>query len=32
MEKNYIISESELRDLLTNTYTLMALESGGVDN
>lgn len=32
MEKNYIISESELRDLLTNTYKLMALESGGVDN
>lgn len=32
MEKTYIISESELRDLLTNTYMLMALESGGVDN
>lgn len=32
MEKIYIISESELRDLLTNTYMLMALESGGVDN
>lgn len=32
MEKNYIISESELRDLLTNTYKLIALESGGVDN
>jgi hypothetical protein len=27
-----MISESELKDLLTGYYTLMALEYGGVDN
>lgn len=31
-EKNYLISESELRDLLNAYYTLAALEAGGVDN
>jgi hypothetical protein len=31
-ETMYMISESELKDLLTGYYTLMALEHGGVDN
>lgn len=31
-ETMYMISESELKDLLTSYYTLMALEHGGVDN
>lgn len=31
-ETMYMISESELKDLLTSHYTLMALEAGGVDN
>jgi hypothetical protein len=31
-ETMYMISESELKDLLTAYYTLMALEHGGVDN
>ena len=31
-EKKYLISESELRDLLNSFYTLHALERGGVDN
>lgn len=32
MEKKYIITESELRELLHDTLQLEALYSGGVDN
>ena len=31
-EKMYLISESELKELLYSTLTLTALESGGVDS
>ena len=31
-ETMYMIPESELKDLLTSHYTLMALDAGGVDN
>lgn len=32
MEKMYLVSESELRDLIYNTLTLTMLERNGVDN
>ncbi len=30
--KNYLINEKELKELLTSHLTLMALDSGGVNN
>lgn len=32
LEKQYLVNESELIELLHNSFKLMALENGGVDN
>lgn len=32
MEKRYLLTESELRELLEDRFTLAALEAMGVDN
>ena len=32
MEKQYLLTESELRELLEDRLTLAALEAAGVDN